>query len=206
MDKGSLLIMESYLSGIATAIGGLPLDKIAAVVELLDEASLKGSKVFTFGNGGSAATASHFACDLAKGTICEDKPRLKVFALADNTPLFSAWANDTDYSNVFAEQMYGLVEPGDIAIAISGSGNSPNVLNGTRVARIKGATTVGFIGFDGGKLKDLVDIPLIVANNNMEQVEDIHLMLAHLITVCLRQKRLDTLMVATGMDTMLRQV
>lgn len=197
--------MESYLSGIAAAIGGLPLDKIAAVVELINEASLKGSRVFIFGNGGSAATASHFACDLTKGTICEDKPRLKVFALADNTPLFSAWANDTDYGNVFSEQMQSLAEPGDIAIAISGSGDSPNVLNGTSVARIKGATTVGFIGFDGGKLKDLVDIPLIVASSSMEQVEDIHLMLAHVITVCLRQKRLDTLMVATGMDTMLRR-
>ncbi len=186
MDNENLDIIENYLSQVGTTLDELPLDRIVKVVEVLDEARDKGNRIFIFGNGGSAATASHFASDLAKGAICKGKPRFKAFALTDNTPLLSAWANDTDYSNIFAEQLENFVEPRDIAIAISGSGNSPNVRNGTKVAKAKGATTIGFIGFDGGKLKDLVDIPLTVPNHNMEQVEDIHLLLGHVITTCLR--------------------
>jgi len=109
--------------------------------------------------------------------------------LTDNVPLLSAWANDTAYENVFAEQLENFIEMGDIAIGISGSGNSQNVLNGVKVAKAKGATTIGFIGFDGGKLKDLVDLAIIVPNHNMEQVEDIHLLLEHVITTCLRGHR-----------------
>lgn len=164
----------------------LPIENIAQVVELLEETRLKGKRVFIFGNGGSAATASHFAADLSKGAISKGKPRIKAFALTDNVPLLSAWANDTAYENVFAEQLENFIEMGDIAIGISGSGNSQNVLNGVKVAKAKGATTIGFIGFDGGKLKHLVDLAIIVPNHNMEQVEDIHLLLEHVITTCLR--------------------
>ena len=112
---------------------------------------------------------------------------MKAFALTDNVPLLSAWANDTAYENIFAEQLENLVETGDIAIGISGSGNSQNVLNGVKVAKAKGASTIGIIGFDGGKLKRLVDLAIVVPNDNMEQVEDIHLLLAHIITTCLRK-------------------
>ncbi len=186
MDDRNLEIIKSYLSQVGTTLDNLPLDEVVKIVEVLGEAHDRGNSIFIFGNGGSAATASHFASDLAKGTICKGKPRFKAFALTDNVPLLSAWANDTDYSNVFAEQLENFVEPRDIVIAISGSGNSPNVLNGAKVAKAKGATTIGFIGFDGGKLEDLVDIPLIVRNHNIEQVEDVHLLLGHVITTCLR--------------------
>lgn len=179
--------IKKYISEVSTTLEELPMEKIAQVVELLEEARLKARRVFIFGNGGSATTASHFASDLAKGAICPGKPRLKAFALTDNIALFSAWANDTSYENVFAEQLENFIEPGDIAIGISGSGNSPNVLNGIKVAKAKGATTIGFIGFDGGKLKELVDIAVIVPSHNMEQVEDIHLLMEHVITTCLRQ-------------------
>ncbi len=206
MNNRNLEIIKTYLYQVDTTLGKLPLDKIAKVVKVLGEAHAKGNSVFIFGNGGSAATASHFVSDLAKGTICDGKPRFKAFALTDNISLISAWANDTDYGNIFAEQMENLVEPGDVAIAISGSGDSPNVLNGTKVAKARGATTIGFIGFDGGKLRDLVDIALVVPNHNMEQVEDIHLLLGHVITTCLRQTKLDTLLVASGLHTMLRRV
>lgn len=187
MDEGNLEIIKNYLSQVGATLGELPLDKIAQVVEVLGEAREKGNRIFIFGNGGSAATASHFASDLAKGAICKGKPRFKAFALTDNVPLLSAWANDTDYGNVFSEQLENFVEPGDVAIAISGSGNSPNVLNGAKAAKAKGATTIGFIGFDGGRLKDLVDIAIIVPSYNMEQVEDTHLLLGHIITTCLRK-------------------
>ena len=190
MDEGNLKIIKNYLSQVGATLTKLPLDKIAKVVEVLDEARDQGKRIFIFGNGGSAATASHFASDLAKGAICKGKPRFKAFALTDNVPLLSAWANDTDYDNIFAEQLENFVEPKDVAIAIGGSGNSPNILNGAKVAKAKGATTIGFIGFDGGKLKDLVDIALVVPNHNMEQVEDVHLLLEHVITTCLRERDL----------------
>ena len=180
-------IIDNYIAEVGTTLAGLPVEMIAQVVELLEEVRLKGRRVFTFGNGGSAATASHFASDLAKGAICPGKPRLKAFALTDNVPLLSAWANDSAYENAFAEQLETFIEGGDIAIAISGSGNSPNVLTGVKVAKAKGATTIGFIGFDGGKLKDMVDIAIIVPSHNMEQVEDVHLTLEHIITTCLRK-------------------
>ena len=179
--------IKKYISEVSATLERLPIETIAQVVELLEEARLKAKRVFIFGNGGSAATAPHFAADLSKGAISKGKARIKAFALTDNVPLLTAWANDTVYENIFAEQLENLVEQGDIAIGVSGSGNSPNVLNGIKVARTKGATTIGFIGFDGGKLKDLVDIRITVPSHNMEQVEDIHLLLEHVITTCLRE-------------------
>ncbi len=180
-------MIEDYVSQVKAALGKLPIDKIAQVVERLEEPRLQGKSVFLFGNGGSAATASHFASDLSKGAICAGKPRIKASALTDNIALLSAWANDTAWENIFAEQLENFVEPQDIAIGISGSGNSVNVLKGIEVAKSKGAFTIGFTGFDGGKLKDIVDIAIVVPNNNMEQVEDIHLLLEHVITTCLRE-------------------
>jgi len=187
VDEANLQTIKDYLSQVTDTLSQLLVDRIAKVVEVLSEARDRGSRIFIFGNGGSAATASHFAGDLTKGAICKGKPRIKAFALTDNIPLISAWANDTDYGNIFSEQLESFIEPNDIAIAISGSGNSQNVLNGAKVARAKGGTTIGFIGFNGGKLKDLVDIALVVPNHNMEQVEDIHLLLGHVITTCLRK-------------------
>ncbi|MFC1915780.1 SIS domain-containing protein [Chloroflexota bacterium] len=178
--------IKKYISEVSATLERLPIEDIAQVVELLEEASLKAKRVFIFGNGGSAATASHFAADLSKGAFSKGKARIKAFALTDNVPLLTALANDTVYENIFAEQLVNLIEQGDIAIGVSGSGNSPNVLNGIKVARTKGATTIGFIGFDGGKLKDLVDIRIIVPSHNIDQVEDIHLLLGHVITTCLR--------------------
>ncbi len=160
--------------------------QIIQISESVIEALRKGGKLLIFGNGGSAATASHFASDLSKGAICEGKPRIKAFALTDNIALLSAWANDSAYENAFAEQLENFIEPEDIAIAISGSGNSANVLNAVKLAKSKGATTIGFTGFDGGKLKDLVDIAIVVPSHCMEQIEDIHLLLEHMITTCLR--------------------
>ena len=186
MNQEYVGIIKNYLSAVSATFGKLPVGGIAQVVELLAQAQVNRKRVYIFGNGGSAATASHFASDLAKGAISKGKPRIKAFALTDNVPLLSAWANDATYESIFAEQLENFIEPGDIAIGISGSGNSPNVLNGVKVAKAKGAATIGFIGFDGGKLKDMVDLALIVPSHNMEQVEDIHLLLEHVITTCLR--------------------
>jgi D-sedoheptulose 7-phosphate isomerase len=118
---------------------------------------------------------------LAKRPNVEGQPRFRVIALTDNNALMTAISNDISYDQVFAEQLRPLVRPGDIAIGISGSGNSPNVLNAIAVASAAGATTIGFCGFDGGKLKPMVDLPVHVDTNNMAMVEDVHLMLEHAI-------------------------
>ena len=187
MSDTNFEIIRNYIAEVRASLERLPVDDIVRVVEILEEARSKGKRVFLFGNGGSAATASHFASDLAKGAICEGKPRIKALALTDNVPLLSAWANDTAYENIFAEQLENFIEAGDIAIAISSRGNSPSVLNGAKTAKAKGATIIGITGFDGGRLKELVDIAIIVPSNTMEQIEDIHLLIEHVITTCLRK-------------------
>ena len=179
-------IIDKYVSEINKSLAELPSGTITNVVHAIEKARDEGRSIFIFGNGGSATTAMHFASDLAKGTIYPGKRRIKAFALTDNISLLSAWANDSAYENVFAEQLQNYIEPGDIAIAISGSGNSPNVLNGIKVAEAKGATTIGFTGFEGGKLKDMVDIAIVIPGHDLNPIEDIHLLIGHIITVCLR--------------------
>lgn len=186
MNSENVEIINNYLDEVTAALVRIPVERIGEVVRILERARDNGKSIFLLGNGGSAATASHFACDLAKGALSPGKRRLKAFALTDNTPLVSAWANDSAYENIFAEQLKNYVEAGDVTISISGSGNSANVISGVKVAKVKGATTIGFLGFDGGKLRELVDIPVVVPIYNMEQVEDIHLLLGHIITTCLR--------------------
>ncbi len=127
--------ISAYLSDMRTTLSNLPIDTIEQVVHLLREARTQKKRVFLFGNGGSAATASHLACDLGKGTSANGNPRLRSMALTDNMPLISAWANDSSYENIFAQQLQDHVEPGDIVIGISGSGKSSNVLNAIKVAR-----------------------------------------------------------------------
>jgi len=139
------------------------------------------------GNGGSAATASHFALDLAKNTIMPGAPRLKAISLTDHVTLITAWSNDTAYEHVFAEQLANMIEPGDIAVGISTSGNSPNVINALYLARQVGATTVGLLGAEGGKIKDIVDAYVLAPGQNIEQEEDAHMILAHVITRHMRE-------------------
>ncbi|WP_376792478.1 SIS domain-containing protein [Thermoflexus sp.] len=179
--------IEEYFDGIHRALTALPHDTLLQVIAQIETTARDGHTIFLCGNGGSAATASHFACDLAKGTRRPSAPMVRVVALTDNIPLLTAWANDTEYRYVFAEQLRPLVRPGDLLIAISGSGNSPNVLEAVRVAREAGAFTIGLTGFQGGKLRELVDLCLIVPNTCMEQIEDIHLILQHTITTVLRR-------------------
>jgi D-sedoheptulose 7-phosphate isomerase len=183
--------IDIYLSQVQKLLGQLPGQDIQAVINVLRYARVNGRQVFIIGNGGSAATASHFACDLAKGTVRDGSPRFQVTALTDNMPLFSAWANDAGYEHAFSQQLVSLVEGGDIVIAISGSGNSPNVLNAVGAAKSLGAITIGLAGFSGGGLKDLADICVIVPSDCMEQVEDVHLVLEHLICTTLRRDQFE---------------
>jgi len=166
----------------------LPLERIRDAVDVLLGANYVGSMVFTLGNGGSAATASHFACDLAKGTIIPGHPRFRVMALTDNMPLTTAWSNDVAYEDVFAQQLSSLMKQRDVVVAFSGSGNSPNVLRAVELARYTEGITIGFSGFAGGRLSALVDVPIVVPCNCMEQIEDVHLILCHLICTVLRER------------------
>ncbi len=181
--------IDTYFATLKNAIDSLPRDTIKAVFQQLEDCQMKQQTLFVFGNGGSAATASHMVCDMGKNTRGTAKPRLRVIGLNDNMPTFSAYANDEGYERVFAEQILSLGRAGDTALAISGSGNSPNVLEGIRAARQQGMTTIGLTGYSGGKLKELVDLPLVVNINDMEQIEDIHMILDHLLTGLLRGGR-----------------
>jgi D-sedoheptulose 7-phosphate isomerase len=179
--------VTGYFEQVCQALQNLDQHQIAQLIGVLLKANERGSNIFIFGNGGSAATASHFANDLAKGCTVQEQPRFRAIALTDNIPLITAWANDSSYEQVFAEQLCNLVRPNDIVIGISGSGNSPNVLRGIEVGHEAGAITVGLCGFGGGKLQKIVDLAIISNCLIMEQVEDVHLSLCHNIATQLRK-------------------
>ena len=181
----------AYLEGLKSCVAALPLEQVAEVIECLEQAYVDGRQVFIIGNGGSAATASHMACDLGKTILPsaagERTRRFRVMALTDNVPWMTALANDLGYEHIFSEQLKNLVQKGDVLIAISGSGNSPNIVKGVQAAKALGATVVGILGFDGGKVKDLVDTSVLIRSNNYGYVEDLHMVLDHLITAYFRE-------------------
>jgi len=182
---------QEYIRQLKQTLDKLPLAQIKKIKDILLNAYDKDRKIFIIGNGGSAATASHFACDLSKGTTLGNphmKKRFKVIALTDNIPLLTAWGNDIDFSQIFVEQLKNLLDEHDVVIAISGSGNSENILRAVEYANRMGALTIGLIGFTGGKLKDIAHKPLIVSSDSMERIEDIHLILEHLICSWLGQE------------------
>jgi D-sedoheptulose 7-phosphate isomerase len=187
-DAAETALVLGYLDAIARQAAVLPIAAILALVEVLDVARRHGRKVLLCGNGGSGATASHWANDLSKGAAGPLRPRLRALALADGVPLLTALANDLTYEQVFAEQVLTWAEPGDVLIAISGSGNSPNILRAVACGRQRGAYTVGLLGRDGGRLGDQVDLALVVANPCMEQIEDAHLIISHVVTSALRER------------------
>jgi D-sedoheptulose 7-phosphate isomerase len=178
---------RTYVGNLKRTLDALPLELIEATVEQIHLARVNQRQVFIMGNGGSAATASHFACDLGKNTVMAGFPRLRVQSLNDNMAFFSACANDYGYDTVFAEQLTNFIQPEDVVLAISASGNSANVLKAVQVARAGGAFTIGWSGYQGGKLAKMVDLPIVIPSDSIEQIEDIHLMMAHMVTVSVRQ-------------------
>ncbi|MEP6986789.1 MAG: SIS domain-containing protein [Chloroflexota bacterium] len=170
-----------YFSTVQELLNKVPFAAVDQVVEALISAHQAGQTVFICGNGGSASTATHFGCDLAKRPIVAGQPRYRVIPLTDNNALMTAISNDIGYDVVFSEQLIPLVRKGDILIGISGSGNSKNVIKAVEVAKAAGAITVGFSGYDGGKLAPAVDISVHIPSFNMAMVEDVHLMLEHSI-------------------------
>jgi D-sedoheptulose 7-phosphate isomerase len=183
----SIKLVDKYLIELEETLRQLSREQIWAVINVLMDAWRAGQQVFILGNGGSAATASHMANDLNKFTIVKGKPRFKAIAFTDNVPLMTAWGNDTDYSNIFVEQMVNFLQPGDVVIGISTSGNSPNVVKALEVAKSHSARTIGFTGNDGGKMKDIVDWCIFIPSEHIGQQEDGHMILDHVIAVTLKQ-------------------
>lgn len=183
----SAQFLQTYAGELQKTLLNLPWGAISEVVDALFTAWIERKTVFIMGNGGSAATALHMAADLSKNTAVPGYPRLRAVSFNDNMALFSALGNDASYEQVFREQVLTYVDADDVVIAISASGNSPNVLNAVTAARELGATTIGFSGYYGGKLAALVDIPVVVQNHSIEQIEDVHMILEHMVTASVRQ-------------------
>lgn len=169
-----------YMARLRSVLETVDLDAVEGVVNVLAAARKEGRRVFICGNGAGAALASHFASDLNK-TASPGKLKFRAIALTDNVPLLTAWANDSGYREVFSRQLANFIGEGDVLVAISCSGNSENVVAAVELAAARGAETVGFFGFDGGRGKDLVDHPIWLSDGHYGIVEDVHAVLCHII-------------------------
>lgn len=174
--------VDVYLCETQAAVAGLARDAVLATITRLHLAWAERRQVFIIGNGGSASTASHIANDLSKATIVPGMPRMRVSALTDNVALMTAWANDVSFDCIFKEQLDNLLEPGDTVLAISASGNSPNVLRAVEFARERQAFTIGWTGLSGGRLKDLVDLCVHAPTDDIGTIESVHVVIDHCIT------------------------
>lgn len=172
---------ESYRTSLLEAIATIDIEKVNRAIEWFRDARAEGRRIFVCGNGGSASTASHFACDVVKGASFGRQSRFRIMALTDQVPTLTAYANDVGYDAVFVEQLKNFAEPGDLFMAISGSGNSPNVLRAIEYANGIGCRTIALSGRDGGKLGPLAELNLQVAHSHMGRIEDAHLIMLHMI-------------------------
>ena len=179
---------EKYLNNVIETLKNLDMDKMVQFANLLIETYEKEKTVFLFGNGGSAATASHLCGDMVKGLSYGMEKRFKAICLSDNTSSLMAIANDISYEDVFVEQLKNFVKKDDLVIGISGSGNSMNVVKAMEYANKIGANTVALCGYDGGKIKKIAHIAIHADINDMEVSEDIHVVVAHCIKRIVAQK------------------
>ena len=177
-----------YLDEVREVLERIPVDDVRRVIDTLMLAYSHNTQIFIMGNGGSAATASHFANDLNKAASSDAGRRFRAIALTDNVPLLTAWGNDLSYEDIFVEQLKNLYSNGAVVIGISGSGNSPNVLKALRFGKDEGGPTIGFTGYQGGEVKGIVDECIVVPSHCMQQIEDVHLVLEHLICTVLREE------------------
>jgi D-sedoheptulose 7-phosphate isomerase len=184
-----VLPLEGYFQQVAALIPLLPYAAMDRIAQALLQAFEEEKMIFVFGNGGSAASASHMMCDMNKGASdAVLGKRLKVMALTDNVPLLTAWANDSSYDRVFSEQLKNFVRSRDVVLAISASGNSRNVLLALRTAREHGAVTLGISGYQGGAMKPLCDVCAVVPCDNMQIIEDMHHAILHSVFTAVRKR------------------
>jgi D-sedoheptulose 7-phosphate isomerase len=172
---------EQYKTQLLEAIDTIDLEKVKRAIEILGRARDEGRRIFVCGNGGSASTASHFATDLVKGASFGRTRRFRIMALTDSLPTITAYSNDVAYDCIFEEQLRNFAEAGDVLIAISGSGNSPNVLHAVEYANSIGCSTIAMSGRDGGRLGVLAQLNLQVSHAHMGRIEDAHVVMMHMI-------------------------
>lgn len=191
MDPALLdVYVRSYVADLTWTMDEFDRVALGRVIEMLVRVRSEGGQILLAGNGGSAAAASHMACDLGKGTIDAGNPaftRFRVVSLSDNNALITAIGNDLSFEDVFVEQLKMVMTPGDVVVFISSSGNSPNLVRAAEYARAQGAATVGLLGFGGGKLAAMVDVPLVVSSRNYGITEDFHMSVQHIYTQYLRR-------------------
>jgi D-sedoheptulose 7-phosphate isomerase len=180
--------VRDYILTLQRLLSEIEPELIERNVELLLEVYRHNRRVVLCGNGGSASTASHLVCDLMKNILLDGGKPFEAVALTDSPALISAWGNDTHFENVFAGQARTWLRKGDVLIAISGSGNSRNILNAVEFAREIGATSVGWCGYGGGKLAEAADLSIVVQRRNMQQVEDLHMIFGHIIFSAFRDR------------------
>jgi D-sedoheptulose 7-phosphate isomerase len=170
-----------YKNDLLKAIESIDLSKVGQAIEVLRQARDENRHIFVCGNGGSASTASHFVCDMVKGASFGRNTRFRIMALTDSLPTITAYSNDVSYECVFTEQLKNFAGPGDVLIAISGSGNSPNVLRAMEYGNAIGCRTIALTGRDGGKLGPLAQINIQASNPHMGRIEDAHMVVMHMI-------------------------
>lgn len=171
--------LKNYLTELSRILDTVSADEFESFIEMLTNAYEREANIFIFGNGGSAASAAHFACDINKGYSYGKDRRFKVICLNDNIPTILAYANDMSYDIVFVEQLKNFMEKDDLVIGVSGSGNSVNVLNAIEYANKNGAKTFGISGYGGGRLKQISNKHLVIDSNDMQKIEDLHLIIMH---------------------------
>jgi D-sedoheptulose 7-phosphate isomerase len=172
---------QLYKTQLQSALETIDLEKVSQAIEILSEAREQRRHIFTCGNGGSASTASHFATDMVKGASFGRESRFRILALTDSLPTLTAYSNDVSYECVFLEQLKNFAEPGDVLIAISGSGNSPNVLRAMEYANTIGCRTIALTGRDGGRLGRMAQLNIQVSHPHMGRIEDGHMVIMHMI-------------------------
>lgn len=172
---------SEYRSKLLSVLDAVELPRVEEAIEVLARAREENQHIFVCGNGGSAATANHFACDMVKGASYGREQRFRIMALSEQVPTLTAYANDVGYDAVFAEHLRNFARPKDVVMAISGSGSSPNVIRAVEYARSAGCYTIGLSGRDGGKLRPLVDLSLHVDEPHMGRIEDAHMVICHMI-------------------------
>ncbi|WP_404951131.1 SIS domain-containing protein [Streptomyces sp. ARC12] len=188
---------DSYLKALADAARGLDPDEVTAAADRIEAAWARGATVFVVGNGGSAATASHMACDLAKSATPGLAAGNRVVPLLD-TSVLTAWANDVSYEAVFAAQLATQARAGDILIVVTASGNSPSIVQALTTARTRRVETIALLGFDGGRARSLADDVIMVPADHYGVVEDLHLAVNHMITELLGARALASASVAAS--------
>lgn len=184
----TMQFMRDYIDDLEGLLHGIDDAMLDCFVDILVAAWRGGRRVLLMGNGGSSSSVSHIVNDMQKNIAMEAGKPLRAMSLADCTPLIMAWANDTEWDNIFAPQVECWAEPGDVVIGVSGSGNSMNVINGILVANRLGATTLGLAGYAGGKLKETAQHCLVVPSDNMQRIEDVHMVVLHVIFSALQER------------------